>query len=315
MEKKLFELIESFAVITIFHHVNADGDALGSQYGLYFWIKETYPNKEVYALGDNISSLAHLFPRHDLVDDEVIAESLALILDTSIAERINDKRALQAKVRFRLDHHFDSEQFTDYEIVRPEISSTCQLLATILHNRTKRALSPTVSRYLYYGMLTDTVSFSIESVNAETLRTAAYLLESGISAAEINRELFTVSRKVYQFQTYVSSHVEFRNNVAYVKLTQEIIRQHGISSNEAKECITLLNYITGINVWCLFVEDEKKKDIYNVSLRAYRIQINEIAAKYGGGGHKYAAGIKGLSEAQLRLLLEDLQEVSQLTGS
>jgi len=306
MRERLFELIESYDIITIFHHVNADGDALGSQYGLLHWIKEQYPQKNVYALGEDNSSIMHLFPKHDKLTDEVIAESLAIIVDTSNSARIDDKRAFSAKCTFRLDHHISVEQFTDYEIVSPNISSTCQLIAMLLKQHTEQALSETVSRYLYYGMVTDTISFSVSSVDALTLETAAYLVSSGIDVSVITNDLFTVSKKLFQFKVFLMEQVCFLENIAYIRIKQDDVKRFEISSNQAKECITLLNNIEGIATWCLFIEDEKRKDIFNVSLRSRGVGINEIAGKYGGGGHKFASGIKGLDNRQTQLLLDDL---------
>ena len=311
MCEKLFQLIQEYDTITIFHHVNADGDALGSQHGLRSWILEQFPDKNVFALGDDNSSLMHLFPKHDVVADELIENSLAIIVDTSTKDRINDKRALNAKVKFRIDHHINVEQFTDYEIVEPPMTSTCQLVATLLKEHTGKVLSATVSKYLYYGLITDTVGFTIATVNSETFSIAAYLLESGLSVSEINRELYAMDQNLFLFRAYLMENVIFEGNVAYIKIRQEDIRRFNITSNQAKECITIFNAIQGINIWGLLVEDEKQSNIYNISLRAYQVPINELAMKYGGGGHRFAVGIKGLTEEQWQSLLNELMKTSK----
>ena len=314
MREKLFQFIQEYDIITIFHHVNADGDALGSQHALRSWILEQYPDKKVYALGDDNSSLVHLFPKHDVVADELIENSLALIVDTSTKERINDKRALKAKVTFRIDHHIDTEQFTDYAIIESSLTSTCELVATLLKEQTKKPLSKTVSRYLYYGLITDTVGYTITSVSSETFMIAAYLLESGLNVSEINRELYAMNQNLFKFRAYLMENVIFKEKVAYIKINQEDIRRFNITSNEAKECITIFNAIEGIYIWGLLVEDEKLPNIYNISLRAYQVPINELAMKYGGGGHRFAVGIKGLTEEQWQSLLTELINTSKKNG-
>ena len=309
MKKQLFEWIEKYDIITIFHHINADGDALGSQFALLTWIKEQYPHKQVFALGDDNSSLQHLFPKHDRVSDEMIQESLAIIVDTSTADRVNDKRAFTAKCKYRIDHHKGTVSFTDYEIVQPQISSTCQLVTMLLMEHIQTPLSKEVSRYLYYGIITDTNSFQTASVDMHTFEIAAYLASRGINITEINRDLYTITRNLYEFRTFLMKQVVFLKNIAYVKITQQDIKRFQISSNDAKECITCLNDIAEISIWGLLVEDEKTNDIYNISLRSYKIVINNLAAKYGGGGHKYAVGIKCLSEVQWEKLLNELSNL------
>ena len=88
----LFCLVEHYDIITIYRHSAADSDALGAQFGLKQWILDTYPKKQVYALGDAIGSHGVHFPHIDEVDDETIKASLAIILDTANASRIDDDR-------------------------------------------------------------------------------------------------------------------------------------------------------------------------------------------------------------------------------
>ena len=63
----LFELVEQYDIITIYRHVSPDADALGAQFGLKQWIQETYPQKQVYALGRDAGSKQSLFPQMDVV--------------------------------------------------------------------------------------------------------------------------------------------------------------------------------------------------------------------------------------------------------
>ena len=88
----LFELVEQYDIITIYRHVSPDADALGAQFGLKQWIQETYPQKQVYALGRDASSKQSLFPQMDVVPDETVAASLAIILDTANGARVDDDR-------------------------------------------------------------------------------------------------------------------------------------------------------------------------------------------------------------------------------
>lgn len=72
--------IEQASQITIFRHVHPDWDAIGAQLGLKTWIKEHYPDKAVYALGDP-GTFVQYEAYFDQVDDEAIASSLAIVVD------------------------------------------------------------------------------------------------------------------------------------------------------------------------------------------------------------------------------------------
>ena len=113
----LFELVEQYDIITIYRHVSPDADALGSQLGLKQWIQETYPDKQVYALGRDAGSKQSLFPDMDIADDETVAASLAIILDTANGARVDDERWSTAAYTLKIDHHIIVERFADVEVV------------------------------------------------------------------------------------------------------------------------------------------------------------------------------------------------------
>lgn len=97
---KLFQLIEKAETITIFSHIFPDGDAIGSLVGLKETIKASFPNKSVFALGTNVDEFVPLVGKLDVVSDEVIASSFAIIVDVANKDRVEDQRYLLAKSTF-----------------------------------------------------------------------------------------------------------------------------------------------------------------------------------------------------------------------
>ena len=174
----LFELVEQYDIITIYRHVSPDADALGAQFGLKQWIQETYPQKQVYALGRDAGSKQSLFPQMDVVPDETVAASLAIILDTANGARVDDDRWSKAARTLKIDHHIVVESFADVEVVEDLFGATCEMLAYMFEQKQLR-LSATCAQYLYGGIIADTLRFSIATIKPRTLRTAAYLLEIG----------------------------------------------------------------------------------------------------------------------------------------
>ena len=97
MEKELFKDIEKYDTIVLFRHDKPDLDALGSQVGLYYVIKENYPNKKVYMVGDGSIKYGFI-GQMDIVEDSVIEECLAIILEPN-----NDQALVR---RFLMENGF-----------------------------------------------------------------------------------------------------------------------------------------------------------------------------------------------------------------
>lgn len=307
----LFELVEAYDTITIFRHISPDSDALGSQYGLKQWINETYPQKKVFALGEDNGSKMMNFPEIDQVSDAVVKTSLAIILDTADGARIDDARWNSATHRLKIDHHIVVEEFSDTAIVDDLFGATCEILAYIFQTHGV-TLSATCAQYLYGGLIADTLRFSISTITPRTLHLAAYLLEAGVDVAKANEENFSTPLKLYYYENYIRANCQvLAHQVAYVIVNREDYEAYGLTFNEAKEKVFVMGGVHEFKAWALFVEKEKDAHgnrVYNGSLRSKNRIINDIANRYHGGGHRFACGVKGLQTQDIQALLQDLLE-------
>lgn len=307
---EVFALIEAHDVITIFRHVSPDSDALGSQFGLKQWIQDTYPHKKVYALGvEGGGSKEHVFPKMDEVQDAVIKESLAIILDTANAARVDDQRFRLAKKTLKIDHHIVVDAFADVEVVEDLAGATCEILAHMLEER-GASLSASCAQYLYSGLIADTLRFSIPTITPQTLRTAAYLIGFGVDVAKANEDNFSTSLKQYRYENHIRSNCRIlKDKLAYMIVRKEDYERFGLSFQEAKEKVFVMGGVHELQAWALFTEKEKDEQgnaLFNGSLRSKHTQITDIAMKYHGGGHRYACGVKGLREEDIEALLQEL---------
>ena len=312
MNNIMFDLIEKYDVITIFRHVSPDSDALSSQFGLKQWIEDEFPHKKVYALGnDKGGSLAPYYPDADIISDEVVKQSLAIILDTANADRVDDQRFKQAAYRLKIDHHIFVDAYANTEIVQDKKSATCEILTSIFKEANK-TLSTRCAQYLYEGILTDTLKFSIASVTPDTLLCAAYLLSFGVDVVKASEIHFSTSLKLYHFENYIRSHVKIVDDcVAYMVVRKEDYEKFGLTFQEAKEKVFVMGGVHELLSWALFTEKEKDEQgnpMFNGSLRSKYTQISDIAQKYHGGGHRLACGVKGLHLADIEQLVQELSE-------
>ena len=306
----LFDLLKEYDIITIYRHVSPDSDALGSQFGLKQWILDTYPNKQVYALGlKGKGSKDCFFPNSDEVDDETISKSLAIILDTANAARIDDQRYKLAAHRLKIDHHIFVDQYADTEVIHEEMGATCEILASMFMDQ-GIVISATAAQHLYAGLISDTLRFSISATTSNTLRCAAYLVDCGVDVVKANTENFSTSLRLYKFENYLRSNCQILDDcLAYVIIHKEDYERFGLSVQEAKEKVFVLGGVFEFEAWALFIEKERDENgacIYEGSLRSARASINDIANAYHGGGHRLACGVRGLTDETIQSLLQDL---------
>ncbi len=303
----LLHEIEAADIITIYRHVHPDCDAVGSQFGLFNWLKENWPEKQVYALGIEKCTQGH-WPDSDSVSDETIRKSLAIVLDTANTARIDDERALTAAKVIKIDHHPDREPFGDIRMVFDDSAATCEILTELLSG-TQYPISRNTARCFYAGILTDTLCFRTSNTTAHTLKMAALLAEHDFSIPELNRELFDRTISEFEFASYLRSAVRFseNRNMGYVILSQEELNRFHLKGSEARNYIDEIGHISELEVWCVFTERISVKGIYDGSLRSKHMSVNDVAERFHGGGHKNASGVKDLTETDLKDIIQQLE--------
>lgn len=294
MLDQIIAKIAEFDRIIIVAHQHADGDALGSCFGLRTVLREFYQNKEILVMGKHTKDNGTMFPLFDEIKDDLIAESLAVVLDTANAERVDDARFAQAKFVIKIDHHPSREEYGNLNYVRPEISSTSELVTDLARQLAGETLiSKEAATYLYAGVMSDTMSFSTNSTNASALETASYLARCGVKLEEVAYHFRAKELPVYQLITEMRSKLVIEEGkLAYVIVTKEMYRKYDLTFEDVKGNVGEFSRILGLYIWCVFIEQEDATYPYQGSLRSRYVGINDIAAKFRGGGHVYAAGVK-----------------------
>ena len=309
--KALLRAIEDADNITLFRHVHPDCDALSSQNGLYCWIKLNYPKKRVYRLGEETTDQT-VYPPSDIVDEDIIRNSIALVLDTANKERIDDQRYALAKQVIKIDHHPNNDPFGNKNYVCEEAAATCEILTSFFASCKKQIMNHEIATYLYKGLLTDTLCFRTSNTTQHTLEMAAKLTSYNLAIPEINRELFDVSYKTFHFSNWIRSNTQLLGeHLAYVIIPESIQHQYDISASSARNRIDEIGHVKEFSIWTMFTEKTVNgQKLYDGSLRSKTVIINTIANKYHGGGHKNASGVKDLTENDLQNLLQDLYKAS-----
>ena len=310
MFEAILEKIRAYDRIILHRHSNPDGDAIGSQVGLKHILKENFPEKQIYAVGDPAKRYSFMADSvMDVLPDEAWQGALAIILDCSAKALISDERYTLAETTARIDHHIFCETIAAVEVTDTSYESCCGLIAEFARECSLR-LNPVAATSLFTGMVTDSGRFRYDSTTAQTFRLAAFLMEQPIDTNEIYRNLYADDLAQKQLRAHFTTKIQVtERSVAYIYTTLEEMKALNADTfTVSRGMVGTMSDTKGIDVWVNFTETEAG---VLCELRSSRYNINPIAVKYGGGGHAKASGATVKDRATAMAMLADLD---QLTG-
>ena len=310
MFKKAKKLIEKYDTVIIHRHSNPDGDALGSQIGLREIIRENYPDKTVYIVGDATKRYAFMEGwQPDEIADDTYKNALAIVLDTSAKHLISDVRYETAAATLRFDHHLFVEKICDLEVVDSTFESCCGLLTQFALD-CKLKLNVLAAKSLFTGMVTDSGRFRYDSANSRTFRLAAALTEHDFDPNDVYCELYADDLQMIQLRAEYALKIQLAGDgVAYIVTTKEELhrfeRERGADSfGISRGMVGTMSDIRGVESWVNFTQTD---DCVLCELRSKRHNINPIAVKYGGGGHAKASGATIADLETAMQMVEDMK--------
>ena len=305
MFEQILNLIEEHTTVILHRHKNPDGDALGCQIGLWYLLKENYPAKEIYIVGDMTPRYAFIAGREmDVIGDETYKDALAIVLDTSAKSLISDERYTFAKVTARIDHHIFVEQIASHEVTDTSFESCCGMIAAMALECGWK-LSPAAAKALYTGMITDSGRFRYDSVSSKTFRMASYLMGAKFDTGDIYRNLYADDLFFIQLRAKYALKIQTtKQGVAYIYTSKEEAQSYGADTfTLSRGMVNVMSEIRGIHSWVNFTEAEEG---VLCEIRSNTYNINPIAVKYGGGGHQKASGATLKDREEAMALLEEI---------
>ena len=307
--KDIYKLIKKYDNIVIARHIGADPDALGSQFALKELIQDNFKEKNVYAVGATASKFRFMGSL-DKPENVDLSKTLLIVLDTPDKKRIDGIGELtEYGSIIKIDHHPFVEQYAEIEYIE-ECSSTSQLIFKFaIDNKLK--LTKKIAENIYIGIVGDTDRFLHDYTTNETIDLVSQLLNmTNIDFTSLYSQLYSRPLSEVKFEGYIYQNLEItKNNVAYIKLNDEILKKYEVDSAAAGNMINDLKYVNEILVWVFFSEDTKM-NIIKANIRSRGPIINEVASRYGGGGHKYASGARLKTWIDADNLIKDLDEIA-----
>ncbi len=301
----ILQELKSFPTIIIHRHTKPDGDALGSQIGLKHIIQKNFPEKQVFAVGDDSRFFGFMDDSQmDQIPDSFYENALAVILDCGAAGLISDDRYTTAAKTLRIDHHLFVQPVADVEFIDSSYESCCGMVAHFA-KETGLQLDAVAAKSLYTGMVSDSGRFRYDSTTARTFMLASYLLETPFSITDVYLPLYADSYESKKLKAQFILKIQFtKANVAYIYTTkEELSALNADLFTVSRGMVNTMADMNGVSIWCNFTETDNG---VLCELRSNRHNINPIAVKYGGGGHAKASGATVPNREAAMAMLADL---------
>lgn len=293
-------------------HVNPDGDAIGSL-GALALVLEGMGKQVVAYCQDEVPEFLRFLPYADRIVREISGLDrfeVAVVLDCGAFDRIGSAVEVLQHVGkiIHIDHHSSSGDFGQLNLVRPECSSTAEILYEIFQ-AIPVSLTPEVAENIYTAILTDTGSFRFANTTARTLAIAAEMVSLGVAPEKVAGEIYdSMSPERIELLARSLNTLTLRSNgrVAAMHVSRRMLEETGTSFIDTDGFVNYPRAISSAEIAIFFRELDA--DEVNVSLRSRSgHDVAEFARIHGGGGHHNAAAFRlggSLSEVVEKVLTE-----------
>ncbi len=297
--EKFLNAVDKAQTIALFSHINPDGDTCGSALALYRALK-TY-GKQPYVFCDGVfnEKLKYLDGIEEYNKHAFRPFDLAIAVDCSDDGRLGayDKEYYSCRYRIFVDHHITRGRRGDLNIVETDAAATAEVVFDLIRAMDKKTpcLDDTVAKLLYCALVTDSGGFSFSSVTKKTMQTAAELIGYDFKANEIfDNFIKKTDFNVFSLKNRVLSGTRLYENgaIAGIFFRKQDFEATGTSETDTDGIINNVININGVKI-AFSVTETKGEMQYKVSFRTVDgVSADEIAAVFGGGGHKNAAGCR-----------------------
>ena len=311
--KKIVNKIKKYEYIVVTRHQNSDLDCLGAQFALKEWINLNFKNKKVYCVGENHNKYTSrgFIPKSDVINFEN-KEYLGICVDVNQFARIDCGDVLaKADYKICIDHHGGVPDQFDYKYIDHEVISCSQIVAEFMLSCKTKKMNKEVCKYLFSGIASDSGNFYYEATDSKTLAVAAKLLKVG----KFNQyrdyhsivSFDTLDETKLKYELFNKIVYDKESGVAYYINDMDYLKKLGVTAHAANDKVGGFNRIEEFKI--IFSASEYEEGLYRGSIRSKGKSVVEIATKYGGGGHKLACGVRGLTLEQVNALIDDLKKL------
>lgn len=294
--EKFFAIIEKARRIVVSGHVHPDGDCLGSLLGLYHILTDL--GYEVLPVMDrkDVPSHYYFLPGiENLVSPDECCEECDVFIgvDAPNPTRLG-KAASQFKgcpASINIDHHVDNENYADLNIVFETFSSVSEIVFWMA-KAGGAYISLDAAVCLYTGIVTDTGRFQYSNTAVSTFEAAAELVSIGVKPVEIFRQVYeNMEPGTIRLLGYLLERIANEDGFCWSYVLQADLKKTGTNLTHTENFVDYVRSVKGCRVAAVFKEVDSSNRRWRVSLRSKGgVDVQKIAARFGGGGHTEASG-------------------------
>ena len=322
--KHFCNIVESHSTFLVTSHIRPDCDALGSALGMAL-ILESLGKQARVVIGDPVpSNLSFIDPDQriehlgsDVTLDQLSAMEVMMVLDTSAWAQLGpmgDVLRADRKVKMVLDHHVSEDDLGAEYFKNTTAEATGRLVAEAAMELGV-PLTAEISTPLFAAQATDTGWYRFKSTTGDALRTAASLVDAGAVPQEIYSEIYeqdTLGRLRLRGMILARTETDLDGRMAHTFVRLTDFEKSGASPSDTEDVINLTLAIKGVEFAVILVEQDSGN--FKLSFRSRcGVDCSQLAQKFGGGGHKAAAGagIEGPFEYAQPKVLAAVREAMQ----
>lgn len=295
--QRILDGIRESERICVVGHVRPDGDCIGSQIGLALALKNQGKKVVCWNQDPMPKKLAFLDPDKLLQRPEKGREfDCVIATDCASFERLGTIAACigDRKLFINIDHHASNTRYADINWIAARAPSTGELIFRLLR-AANWAITREIADCLFTAISTDTGSFQYPSTRPATYYVAGKLVDRGADLAKICNEVYQsypLSR--VRLLRHVFNHFRLTHDdqIAYFWLKKADFARTGAEQDDAEGLIDHIRAIEPVVVACVFEEAEPELTRVSLRSKSEKVDVNEIAKLFGGGGHKAAAGAR-----------------------
>ncbi len=289
--KKIKSLIEEANTILVLSHLSPDGDAIGSALAVYNTLLNI--NKNVDIILEDVPKIFSFLKGYDKIKQtsEIDSYDLVIVVDCSKVDRIGqDKNYFEhAKKTLNIDHHIRNTKFGDYNYISVTSPACSEYLVNIFDNLSYE-ITKEIAECLMVGILTDTGGFQYANVTSITYDFASRVSKLIDIPKIYKKVLSTKTLAQFNLTKIAIERLELikNNKIAFTYLYKKDFELNNASYGDHEGIVDIGRNIEGMEVSIFAREID---DGFRVSLRSNgKVDVNQIAMSYNGGGHKESAG-------------------------
>jgi phosphoesterase RecJ-like protein len=291
---QVVELIENKHHFAITTHVRPDGDGIGSSLGLCWLLRSLGKEAEVI-VSDGIPATYNCLPGADEIVhvSEITGKYDAVfVIECSDIERPAIKN-LDQQFTVNIDHHATCEHFGTINWIDPTASACGEMIYNLCKAIGGR-ISREIAECLYMALVTDTGSFHFPNTTDRTLKVASELVKAGVKPAKISEAVYNSypwSRIELMSRVLATVQRDASGRVAWMRQTLEMRHETGMSDGDNNGFVNIP--LAAKEIVASVYMREVRPHFFRVSLRSKgAINVARVAERFGGGGHKNAAGCR-----------------------